>query len=110
MNIAIVGSRIYSIEYRSAARQILEWADERTESLYMCCQCPHGDGSLGFPDFRNIINSADMVTPDGMPLVWMLRLKGRKKQKRVYGPTLMLHVLERAAQEDIPVGFYGGQT
>jgi N-acetylglucosaminyldiphosphoundecaprenol N-acetyl-beta-D-mannosaminyltransferase len=42
-----------------------------------------------------------------MPLVWMMRLKGQKDQRRVYGPTLMLHVLEAAARESVPVGFYG---
>ena len=64
----------------------------------------------GIPvDFRNLINAADIVTPDGMPLVWMLRLKGCRNQQRVYGPTLMLHVLEMAAKENIPVGFYGGR-
>jgi len=59
--------------------------------------------------FREILNRADLATPDGMPLVWMLRLKGVRNQQRVYGPTLMLHVLEMAAREKIPVGFYGGQ-
>jgi N-acetylglucosaminyldiphosphoundecaprenol N-acetyl-beta-D-mannosaminyltransferase len=56
---------------------------------------------------NNVVNQADLVTPDGMPLVWMLRLKGVKSQTRVYGPTLMLHVLEMAAREKILVGFYG---
>ena len=50
---------------------------------------------------------ADLVTPDGMPLVWIMRAKGARDQERVYGPTLMLHVLETAARESIPVGFYG---
>ena len=40
MNIAIVGSRIYSIEYRSAARQILEWAD-KDQSRYICAANVH---------------------------------------------------------------------
>jgi N-acetylglucosaminyldiphosphoundecaprenol N-acetyl-beta-D-mannosaminyltransferase len=44
-----------------------------------------------------------------MPLVWMLRLKGQPDQERVYGPTLMLHVLEAAARENLPVGFYGSR-
>jgi N-acetylglucosaminyldiphosphoundecaprenol N-acetyl-beta-D-mannosaminyltransferase len=60
--------------------------------------------------YKKIINAADLVTPDGMPLVWMMRLKGEKNQQRVYGPTLMLHVLEMAARDGIPVGFYGGRT
>jgi N-acetylglucosaminyldiphosphoundecaprenol N-acetyl-beta-D-mannosaminyltransferase len=57
--------------------------------------------------FKEIVNAADLVTPDGMPLVWMMRLKGQRDQQRVYGPTLMLHVLEAAERENIPVGFYG---
>jgi N-acetylglucosaminyldiphosphoundecaprenol N-acetyl-beta-D-mannosaminyltransferase len=60
-------------------------------------------------NFRKIVNNADLVTPDGMPLVWMMRLKGQRNQSRVYGPVLMLHILARAARENIPVGFYGGQ-
>jgi N-acetylglucosaminyldiphosphoundecaprenol N-acetyl-beta-D-mannosaminyltransferase len=43
-----------------------------------------------------------------MPLVWMMRLKGVRGQQRVYGPTLMLHVLESAAKAGVRVGFYGG--
>jgi len=60
------------------------------------------------PDFRRVVNEADLVTPDGMPLVWIMRWKGAKHQERVYGPTLMLHVLDVASKENIPVGFYGG--
>jgi N-acetylglucosaminyldiphosphoundecaprenol N-acetyl-beta-D-mannosaminyltransferase len=57
--------------------------------------------------FRAIVNSADLTVPDGMPLVWILKLKGQWHQPRVYGPTLALHVLETAAREKLPVGFYG---
>jgi N-acetylglucosaminyldiphosphoundecaprenol N-acetyl-beta-D-mannosaminyltransferase len=60
------------------------------------------------PDFRSVLNHADLVTPDGVPLVWLMRLKGQRAQQRVYGPTLMLRVLEAAAQNGVPVGFYGG--
>lgn len=42
-------------------------------------------------DYRNIINQADMVTPDGMPVVWYGRMKGHKALQRTYGPDLMSH-------------------
>lgn len=58
--------------------------------------------------FRTVVKRADLVTPDGMPLVWMLRRLGVPEPTRVYGPTLMLHVCEQAAKEHVPVGFYGG--
>jgi len=60
------------------------------------------------PGFRQVLNAADLVTPDGMPLVWMLRRLGYPDQQRVYGPDLTLHVCEAAAREGVPVGFYGG--
>jgi N-acetylglucosaminyldiphosphoundecaprenol N-acetyl-beta-D-mannosaminyltransferase len=42
-----------------------------------------------------------------VPLVWMMRRLGFPQQERVYGPDLTLRILEAAAQEGIPVGFYG---
>ena len=42
-----------------------------------------------------------------MPLVWVLRRKGHDLKDRVYGPTLTLWILEAAARQGIPVGFYG---
>lgn len=60
------------------------------------------------PAFQEVVNSADINTPDGMPLVWALKLLGHPEATRVYGPTLMLHVCEAAAREGIPVGLYGG--
>jgi len=60
-------------------------------------------------EFRRIVNSADLVTPDGMPLVWMLRKLGVSDQQRVYGPALMDRVCEVASRQGVPVGLYGGQ-
>jgi N-acetylglucosaminyldiphosphoundecaprenol N-acetyl-beta-D-mannosaminyltransferase len=58
--------------------------------------------------FQAVMNEADLVTPDGMPLVWGLRLLGCKRATRVYGPDLTPIVLAQAARDGLPVGFYGG--
>ncbi|HXQ35808.1 MAG TPA: WecB/TagA/CpsF family glycosyltransferase [Anaerolineales bacterium] len=79
------------------------------QSCYVCVANVHMlMEAIDSTEYRQIVNSADLVTADGMPLVWMMRLKGQRDQPRVYGPTLMLHVLEVAAREGISVGFYGG--
>ena len=39
--------------------------------------------------FKEVLNSADLVVPDGMPLVWLGRLRGHYLERRVYGPELM---------------------
>ena len=46
-----------------------------------------------------ILNRAGMVTPDGMPLVFLSRWKGHTEVERVYGPDLMLAVCEEAARK-----------
>ena len=47
---------------------------------------------------RSIHNRAYLVTPDGMPLVWSLKLGGHTLADRVYGPDLMLAVFDAARQ------------
>jgi N-acetylglucosaminyldiphosphoundecaprenol N-acetyl-beta-D-mannosaminyltransferase len=58
--------------------------------------------------FRSVVNSADRVTPDGVPLVAALRSLGVPDAQRVYGPSLMPIVCERAEAFGLRVGFYGG--
>ncbi|MFN9209156.1 MAG: WecB/TagA/CpsF family glycosyltransferase, partial [Pseudanabaena sp.] len=58
-------------------------------------------------DYRQVLDNAKIVTPDGMPIVWGLRSLGLKSQQRVYGPDLMLAWCDRAAQEAIPIYLFG---
>jgi N-acetylglucosaminyldiphosphoundecaprenol N-acetyl-beta-D-mannosaminyltransferase len=54
------------------------------------------------------LNAFDLVTPDGQPVRWALNsLYHAGLADRVYGPTLTLRVLERAAVEGLPVYLYG---
>lgn len=86
----------------------MAWAREGA-SRYVCAANvhmameAHDDARL-----RRLLNNADLVTPDGMPLVWALKLLGIKHATRVYGPDLTLHVCRAAAQMNVPIGLYGG--
>lgn len=104
----IIGLKISLTDYSNAIGSVMLWS-QNDKSCYICAANVHMlMEAHDSPDFARIVNEADLVTPDGMPLVWMMRLKGQRNQQRVYGPTLMLHVLSMAARENIPVGFYGG--
>jgi N-acetylglucosaminyldiphosphoundecaprenol N-acetyl-beta-D-mannosaminyltransferase len=59
-------------------------------------------------EFQRVVNGADLVTPDGRPLVWALRSLGVKDATQVRGTDLTTHVVERAARERVPIGLYGG--
>jgi N-acetylglucosaminyldiphosphoundecaprenol N-acetyl-beta-D-mannosaminyltransferase len=49
------------------------------------------------PAFRDLVNSADLVVPDGMPLVWASRLQGDPLPERTTGVELM-HECARIAR------------
>ncbi|MCK9602802.1 MAG: WecB/TagA/CpsF family glycosyltransferase [Candidatus Omnitrophica bacterium] len=53
------------------------------------------------------VNSADLVTPDGMPVVWLGRLKGHKDITRVYGPDLMWEICAISENKGYRNYFYG---
>jgi N-acetylglucosaminyldiphosphoundecaprenol N-acetyl-beta-D-mannosaminyltransferase len=59
------------------------------------------------PALAAAIGAADIATPDGLPLVWTLRLTGPPDQRRVYGPELMRRALVRGVQEQWRHYFYG---
>jgi N-acetylglucosaminyldiphosphoundecaprenol N-acetyl-beta-D-mannosaminyltransferase len=106
---SVLDINVNETSYAAATKQIEAWA-RAGESRSVFATSVHGTMEAhDAREFRDILNRADLITPDGMPLVWILRLKGIKSQQRIYGPTLMLKVLEMAAREKIPVGFYGGK-
>jgi N-acetylglucosaminyldiphosphoundecaprenol N-acetyl-beta-D-mannosaminyltransferase len=103
----ILGMRVDATSYSRTCGVIRDWARQRA-SRYVCVATVNNVmESVDSAAFRDVMNSADMVTPDGMPLVWGLRLLGVGTASRVYGPDLTLAVLELARAEGIPIGFYG---
>lgn len=104
----IVGVRVDATTYAAATRQILEWA-RAARPAYVCCASVNNIMEAhDSAEFREVMNRADLVTPDGMPLVWLLRMLGVRGATRVYGPDLTPAVLAGAAEARVPVGFYGG--
>jgi N-acetylglucosaminyldiphosphoundecaprenol N-acetyl-beta-D-mannosaminyltransferase len=104
----ILGMRVDATDYASAAARVLDWARAGV-AKYVCVANVHVTmESYDDRSFAEVVNQAALVTSDGMPLVWALRCLGVRGATRVYGPTLTLHICERAAREGIPVGLYGG--
>jgi N-acetylglucosaminyldiphosphoundecaprenol N-acetyl-beta-D-mannosaminyltransferase len=60
------------------------------------------------PEFRRILNSAFLNTPDGMPMSWLGRLQGFSHMDRVYGPDLMLKICQTTQNGEVRHFLYGG--
>lgn len=104
----ILGMRVDATSYGQAVDQVLRWAANRT-AAYVCVSTVHMVmEAYDSPGYRRMVNAANLVTPDGVPLVWCLRWLGYRDASRVYGPDLTALLLRRAAEENVSVGFYGG--
>jgi N-acetylglucosaminyldiphosphoundecaprenol N-acetyl-beta-D-mannosaminyltransferase len=104
----ILGVRVDATSYHHAVAETTRWGS-LGESRYVCVATVNNViEAYDQPAYREVMDGADLVTPDGMPLVWALRLLGVGGATRVYGPDLTPMVCERAAALGIPVGFYGG--
>ena len=104
----VLGMRVDATRYRETAATIAALAT-RGAGGSVCVATVHMVmEAFDDPEFQRIVNTADRVTPDGVPLVWALRLLGFKEAQRVYGPSLLPVVCELATERQLSVGFYGG--
>jgi N-acetylglucosaminyldiphosphoundecaprenol N-acetyl-beta-D-mannosaminyltransferase len=104
----ILGVEVSAINMAMALHTIEDWITRR-ESHYVCVTGVHGVmESQRDAAVRRIHNAAGLVTPDGMPLVWLSRLMGFSHVERVYGPDLMLALCACSVTQGYRHFFYGG--
>jgi N-acetylglucosaminyldiphosphoundecaprenol N-acetyl-beta-D-mannosaminyltransferase len=60
------------------------------------------------PTLQSLVNQASLVLPDGMPLIWAARLRGRTHLERVAGGLLIYSLSQAAAQHKRSVYLLGG--
>src|SRR5205823_2451294 len=88
----VLGVGLSVINLKTALEAIAEAIRTRRKG-YICVTGVHGVMEAQENEsFRKILNGAFLCTPDGMPMVWMGRLRGHHEMNRVYGPDLMLDV------------------
>ena len=106
VNVLGVGLSVINL---SSALDGISRALARKDKGYICVTGVHGvmeaqrDAQL-----RDILNHSFLNTPDGMPMVWVGKIKGHREMDRVYGPDLMLLVCEFTRDKNYTHFFYGG--
>ena len=105
---SILGVNVAVSSYDEVVRRSLAWAGQR-ESRALFFATVHMIMEAGDdPAFLGRLNAADMVNPDGVPLVWALRALKESSAHRVYGPDTTVAMLAAAETAGVSVGFYGG--
>jgi N-acetylglucosaminyldiphosphoundecaprenol N-acetyl-beta-D-mannosaminyltransferase len=104
----VLGVGVSAINMDSALGALAGAAANKQKG-YVCVTGVHGVSEAQSDSaFRRVLNSAFLNTPDGMPLVWVGRLRGEQQMRRVYGPDLMLAFLDASQQTGCRHFFYGG--
>ena len=104
----ILGTQVSAVDMEKTLAQLDLWLANRS-SHYVCVTPAHSimDG-YNQPELRTIFNASGMTVPDGMAIVWILKLKGHHHVRRVYGPDLLIAVCEHGLKNGYRHYFYGG--
>lgn len=103
----VLGVRIDVRSWDAVLDRLLTWARMRESRCVAVCNVHVVVTASRDAPYLGVINGADMATPDGAPVAWMLRRQGFVKQRRISGPDLMVALCERCAMEEMPVFLYG---
>lgn len=97
------------VTHSSAIAKIAELVQQKNGG-YVCFSTVHMVmESYDNAEFGEKVNGADLIVTDGMPLVWMQKIQGKKSASRVRANDLMISLFEFAAENNLSVGFYGGK-
>ncbi|HIK44276.1 MAG TPA: WecB/TagA/CpsF family glycosyltransferase [Leptolyngbyaceae cyanobacterium M65_K2018_010] len=103
----ILGFSVAVNSFAEQIDQIMEWG-QRHLSRIICVANVHMLMEARWnPDFAQVLSQADMLTPDGMPLVWTLNLLRKRRHDRVAGIYILREVCQRASRTGLGVYFLG---
>jgi N-acetylglucosaminyldiphosphoundecaprenol N-acetyl-beta-D-mannosaminyltransferase len=104
----VLGVGVNAVQIPDVVAQMEHWISRRDTCHFIAVTGMHGVTEAQHdPFFKKILNSADLVVPDGMPLVWLARRHGHALKRRVYGPELM-ETFCRVTGSKYRHFFYGG--
>ena len=102
----VIGLPVAATDYTGAVRWILGKASLADRAYAVEAANAHVAAlARSDPEFGASMAKFDLITPDGMPLVWSVNAQlppAEKLTGRVYGPTLMLRTFEATDTTDSP--------
>jgi N-acetylglucosaminyldiphosphoundecaprenol N-acetyl-beta-D-mannosaminyltransferase len=104
----VLGARVSAVQIPGVIQRIREWIQDPQPGRYITVTGMHGIMEARHDRrFQEILEHADLVVPDGMPLVWLGRVHKHPLRRRVYGPELMETFCRETGTQSRHF-FYGG--
>lgn len=108
--INVIGSAVTALAFDAQIETMLSWASAKLSKVVCVANVHMLTEAYWHPEFAAILKSADIVAPDGMPLVWMMKLLGARYQNRVAGMDILLSLCKQAPQRNLSVFFLGSEA
>ena len=106
----VIGSPVTALPFDNQIDRMMDWAKARLSKVVCIANVHMLVEAHRKPDFATVLKGADLVTPDGVPLVWMLKLLGMSNQDRVAGFDVVMALCLRASAERVGVFFLGSEA
>ena len=103
----LFGISITALSWEQAASTIMQWTQEAQSRVVCACNVHSVISAKADPELKLALSTADMRTPDGAPLAWLMRKIGWPDQQRINGPDLMWKLLSAAERLMVPVFLLG---
>jgi N-acetylglucosaminyldiphosphoundecaprenol N-acetyl-beta-D-mannosaminyltransferase len=104
---SVLGLGIDRISRSEASELVCGWAASRSSRAVFAANVHMTMEAVDDPAFRRVMDAADLVVADGLPLVWVLRARGFADAHHVRGQELVLAVCKEAQARGIGIGMYG---
>ena len=107
-SVDVLGVPVSIVDLAGAVETIRSWC-AAGKANYVCIRDEYGVmRAQDDPVLHDIHEKAGMVTPDGMPLVWLTRLRGHRTGGRVAGTDLVEALCEASPPAPLRHYFYCG--
>ena len=103
----VIGFPVSVLSFERQVSTIIGWAQAHLSKVVCVSNVHMLMEGVWNPRFSEILVDADMLTPDGMPLVWMTSIMNQQPQERVAGMELMMALCEQAQEKGLSVFFFG---
>lgn len=103
----ILGVRVHRVRMTQAIERIQQLIAQRTPHLVVTADANAILIALEDPEFAQIIEQADLVTPDGAGLLWAGRQCGQPFPERVSGVDLVWHLARLSHERGYRLFFLG---
>ncbi len=109
--VKVLSTNLFPYDINTFFKEVKSEVEKKVKNNY----CISATGAHGIitakkdKSFKEILNSFYINLPDGMPGVWVGRMKGAKEMDRCYGPDVFKYLITETASLKINHYFCGGK-